>query len=131
MNVNATAVDWGVVIFMLTAATTLFAKWILPALLHIKKGSNGNGGGPATAFELGRMEQILEGRTSFFENIVSDQRRIAEEQSKIATLLDNVHRIVGEMEERGRGQADAIKVILAEATVRDAQRARVKRRRGG
>lgn len=126
MNINATAVDWGVVVLALTTSATVFVKFMLPAIISIKKGSNGNG----HAFELGRMEQILEGRTSFFDAMVSDTRRIAEEQGKIALLLDNVHRLVSQLEERSRGQDGAIQAILSDATIRNAERERVRRRRG-
>jgi hypothetical protein len=130
--VNATPVDWSVVIFILVATAGVLGKWVVPSFMSLKAGGGTGGGiGPSgqirPSYELGQIEQLLHDRTSFFESMVVDQRRLAEEQSKLTTVLDDVHRKVGVLEERSRGQAEMIRTILDEKRIHDAVEERLAR----
>lgn len=131
--INATPVDWSVVLFIMVATVGVFAKWVWPAIVMMSKGgaayraSGETNGAAAKALEqrteiLGR----LQAHEPMFEGLVSSQQRIAEEQGRLAAVLNETHKLVLLMEQRGRGQDEAIKIVVEEARVNAAVDAKLR-----
>jgi hypothetical protein len=134
--VNATPVDWSVVIFILVAAAGVVARWVIPAFMSLGKGGGGSGGSGGTnghgadaATQRTRIEQMLLAHEPMFEKMVAQQERIATEQGRIADVLDNTHKTVRLIEERSRGQDEAIRTIIDEKRLRDAVEVRLREMR--
>lgn len=129
--INATPVDWSVVIFIMVATVGVFAKWVWPALMMMSKGGQASAqrGADDTLRATEQRTEILgrlEAHEPMFEGLVKAQQRIAEEQARLAGVLNETHKLVILMEQRGRGQEDAIKIVVEEARVNAAVDARLR-----
>jgi len=114
-NTGNSIVNWSVIGASLTLIVTVAAKWLVPALL--KLGQSGKDNEDTENFRELRiaLASLATGQSTMLE-LLRQRTELFERQEEI---LDNMSKVLNELESRSRGQDEDIRRVLWEKHLRD------------